>query len=319
MVHHYAPIAVNTGSKLVVIDTGFGPGTYARSKGEMGQFYRESRRLRPSISRRSDLVVISHFHPDHVDGLDRWRQTRLVYPNAEILVPAPRNGSSGMDDGEMSRASKGRMEDLFQGQPPGVRRARPQGDTLRMEQGGGARADADGHARPLHRPHLVHSVIGFEQGLHPVGRLPTIPICFARHPELGCCFSIRIRKARRWKRAARSMTCWSPDRDAGAGLSTTRSRGLAHVEKAEGGRLPRGCQCPGARRSDRGWVDCFTGTGRPRAAFFHARGGARLTGHGRGPISPPMTTIACTFALQRRRAPRGTGARSLMIVTRAAG
>ena len=34
----YTPIAVNTGSKLVVIDTGLGPARYEQSKGAVGQF-----------------------------------------------------------------------------------------------------------------------------------------------------------------------------------------------------------------------------------------------------------------------------------------
>src|SRR5688572_25863733 len=35
----YSPIAVNTGSKLVVIDTGTGEGNFERSKGAAGQFH----------------------------------------------------------------------------------------------------------------------------------------------------------------------------------------------------------------------------------------------------------------------------------------
>ena len=38
MIHHYAPIVINTGGKLVVIDTGGGPGAYKETKGELGQF-----------------------------------------------------------------------------------------------------------------------------------------------------------------------------------------------------------------------------------------------------------------------------------------
>ena len=35
----YNPVAVNTGSKLVVIDTGLGPGMYQQSKGGVGQYH----------------------------------------------------------------------------------------------------------------------------------------------------------------------------------------------------------------------------------------------------------------------------------------
>ncbi|MEA2905104.1 MAG: hypothetical protein QOI12_2491 [Alphaproteobacteria bacterium] len=109
-IHHYAPVVVNTGSKLVLIDTGFGPGAYAQSKGEIGQL--QTNMAAAGIDPKAiDLVVISHFHGDHVNGLIDGSD-KLAYPNAEILVPAA-EWKFWMDDGEMSRASVGRMADLF--------------------------------------------------------------------------------------------------------------------------------------------------------------------------------------------------------------
>jgi ribonuclease BN (tRNA processing enzyme) len=35
-----------------------------------------------------DIVLISHFHGDHIGGL-RTADGKLTYPNAEIMVPAP--------------------------------------------------------------------------------------------------------------------------------------------------------------------------------------------------------------------------------------
>ena len=35
---HFAPLVINTGGKLVVVDTGNGPGAFASSKGNVGQF-----------------------------------------------------------------------------------------------------------------------------------------------------------------------------------------------------------------------------------------------------------------------------------------
>ena len=35
---HYSPLVINTGGKLVVVDTGNGPGAFASSKGNIGQF-----------------------------------------------------------------------------------------------------------------------------------------------------------------------------------------------------------------------------------------------------------------------------------------
>jgi glyoxylase-like metal-dependent hydrolase (beta-lactamase superfamily II) len=106
----YNPIAVNTGSKLVVIDTGTGEANYERSKGVAGQFM--SNLAAAGIDRNAvDAVIISHYHGDHINGLLKADKS-LAYPNAEILVPAAEH-TFFMDDGEMSRAPKGRMETVF--------------------------------------------------------------------------------------------------------------------------------------------------------------------------------------------------------------
>ena len=53
LIHHYAPIVINTGGKLVVIDTGGGPGAYKESKGEHRPVRRKSGRRPASIRSRS--------------------------------------------------------------------------------------------------------------------------------------------------------------------------------------------------------------------------------------------------------------------------
>ena len=106
----YNPIVVNTGSKLVVIDTGTGEANYAQSKGAAGQFL--TNLAAAGIDAKAvDTVIISHYHGDHVNGLLK-ADNSLAFPNAEILVPAAEH-KFWMDDGEMSRAPKGRMEGLF--------------------------------------------------------------------------------------------------------------------------------------------------------------------------------------------------------------
>jgi glyoxylase-like metal-dependent hydrolase (beta-lactamase superfamily II) len=108
--HHYAPLVVNTGSKLVVIDTGSGPGAFTQTNGQLGQFPRNLAAAGVQ-AKDIDLVIISHFHADHVNGL-LDATNKLAFPNAEVLVPAA-EWKFWMDDGEMGRAPKGRMEDLF--------------------------------------------------------------------------------------------------------------------------------------------------------------------------------------------------------------
>src|SRR5256886_2520558 len=106
----YNPIVVNTGGKLVLIDTGTGEGAYAQSKGATGQFM--TNLAAAGIDAKAiDTVIISHYHGDHVNGLLK-ADNSLAFPNAEILVPAAEH-AFWMDDGEMSRAPKGRIEDLF--------------------------------------------------------------------------------------------------------------------------------------------------------------------------------------------------------------
>src|SRR5262244_2063120 len=73
----FNPQIINTGSKLVLIDTGFGPtpnapiGLLVANMNAAG--------LDP---KQIDIVVISHLHPDHTNGL-KTADGALVFPNAE--------------------------------------------------------------------------------------------------------------------------------------------------------------------------------------------------------------------------------------------
>jgi glyoxylase-like metal-dependent hydrolase (beta-lactamase superfamily II) len=106
----YSPIAVNTGSKLVVIDTGTGEANFERSKGVAGQFH--SNLKAAGIDRNQvDIVIISHFHGDHINGL-LGTDNKPAFANAEILVPAP-EWKYFMDDAEMGKQTSDRMKGVF--------------------------------------------------------------------------------------------------------------------------------------------------------------------------------------------------------------
>jgi glyoxylase-like metal-dependent hydrolase (beta-lactamase superfamily II) len=106
----YAPIVLETSAKRVLIDTGNGEAMFAQSKGERGRL--QQNLAAAGIDRTAiDVVVISHFHADHVNGL-LAADNKPAFPNAEIKVPAG-EWKFWMDDGEMSRAPKGRMTELF--------------------------------------------------------------------------------------------------------------------------------------------------------------------------------------------------------------
>ena len=98
----YNPIVINTGSKLVVVDTGLGPATFEQSKGRVGQF--QTNLAAAGIDRNNvDAVIISHFHGDHINGL-LAADNKSAYPNAEIMVPSA-EWKFWMDDGEMTKGT----------------------------------------------------------------------------------------------------------------------------------------------------------------------------------------------------------------------
>ncbi|MBV8839688.1 MAG: MBL fold metallo-hydrolase [Alphaproteobacteria bacterium] len=82
----FNPLVVNTGSKLIVIDTGNGLGAYEATKGAAGQMNANMKAagIDPNAV---DIVLISHFHGDHIGGL-KSADGKPVFPNAEIKVPA---------------------------------------------------------------------------------------------------------------------------------------------------------------------------------------------------------------------------------------
>jgi glyoxylase-like metal-dependent hydrolase (beta-lactamase superfamily II) len=102
----FNPMVVNNGSKLVLIDTGYGaagPKTAGQLVTNMGAAGIDPKTI--------DIVVISHLHPDHINGLV-GADGGIAFPNAEIKMPA-KEVAYWMDDGNMSRAPAGRMADYF--------------------------------------------------------------------------------------------------------------------------------------------------------------------------------------------------------------
>src|SRR5260370_1309047 len=84
---YFAPLMINTGGKLVVVDTGNGPTAKVNSKGAPDRCADNlpAAGYEPKVV---DMVGISHSHTDHVNGL-LTADGRPAFPNAEVLVPAP--------------------------------------------------------------------------------------------------------------------------------------------------------------------------------------------------------------------------------------
>jgi glyoxylase-like metal-dependent hydrolase (beta-lactamase superfamily II) len=95
-------MVINTGSKLVLIDTGNGLGAYDQTKGAVGQF--NANMQAAGIDPKTiDIVLISHFHGDHIGGLKK-ADGSLVYPNAEVKVPSVEQ-KFWADDANASKAN----------------------------------------------------------------------------------------------------------------------------------------------------------------------------------------------------------------------
>ena len=95
LTNHFTTIVVNTGSKLILIDCGFN-NNGAPSVGKMA----ENMAAAGIDPKQIDTVLISHFHPDHINGL-RAKEGALVYPNAEIAIPQA-DWDHYMDDAKMN-------------------------------------------------------------------------------------------------------------------------------------------------------------------------------------------------------------------------
>jgi glyoxylase-like metal-dependent hydrolase (beta-lactamase superfamily II) len=82
----FNPQLINTGSKLILIDTGNGISTFEPTKGAVGRTLQNLQAA--GVDPKSiDVVLISHLHPDHTNGI-RALDGSMAFPNAELMVPA---------------------------------------------------------------------------------------------------------------------------------------------------------------------------------------------------------------------------------------
>jgi glyoxylase-like metal-dependent hydrolase (beta-lactamase superfamily II) len=104
----FTSLVVNTGTRLVLIDAGTG-GQLTQVAPQSGTW--DANFAAAGFDPRSvDVILISHFHQDHINGL-RTKDGALRYPNAEIRVPAP-EWDFWMDDAKL-RAAPDSMRSVF--------------------------------------------------------------------------------------------------------------------------------------------------------------------------------------------------------------
>jgi glyoxylase-like metal-dependent hydrolase (beta-lactamase superfamily II) len=103
----YNPVVINTGSKLILIDTGFPPGT-----GPTIGLLQTNMAAAGIDPKAIDIVVLSHLHPDHINGV-KTPAGALAFPNAEIKSPAV-DWAFWMSDENMSKFQSNQlMKDYF--------------------------------------------------------------------------------------------------------------------------------------------------------------------------------------------------------------
>jgi glyoxylase-like metal-dependent hydrolase (beta-lactamase superfamily II) len=170
----FTALLVNTGSKLVLIDTGTA-GQIVDTAGSM----LENLGTAAVEPRAIDTILISHFHPDHIDGI-KTKDGAKVFPNAEILVPEP-EWDFWMDEGNMAPAEGAvkryflNAHRIFRDIASEVRRFNPGAEVAP----GIVSIPAFGHT-PGHAAFAIHS------GNHSMLSMSDTvrnPYLFARHPD----------------------------------------------------------------------------------------------------------------------------------------
>jgi glyoxylase-like metal-dependent hydrolase (beta-lactamase superfamily II) len=170
----FTALMVNTGCRLILIDTGTA-GQIVDSAGALPANLAAAG-VRPEAI---DTVLISHFHPDHIDGI-KTRDGAKVFPNAEIAVPDV-EWDFWMTDANMANQSPTvhryflNARRIFRDIAPEVRRFRPGAKVAP----GIVSVPAFGHT-PGHVAFIVSSR---NESLLVIGDSVREPWLFVRHPE----------------------------------------------------------------------------------------------------------------------------------------
>ncbi len=177
----FTTLIVNTGKKLVLIDTGTG-GQIAPSAGAL----RDNLAAAGIDAKAVDQIVISHFHPDHINGI-KDKDNALIFPNAEIMVPEP-EWAYWMNDANMDAAESDlkltfrNQRRIFSDIAEQVTRFAPDKEVA---------AGIEALAAPGHTPgHTVFAIHSGNDSLLVLGDTAQHPAVFARHPDWQAAFDV---------------------------------------------------------------------------------------------------------------------------------
>jgi glyoxylase-like metal-dependent hydrolase (beta-lactamase superfamily II) len=177
----FTTLIVNTGKKLVLLDTGTG-GQIAPTAGMIG----DNLAAAGIAPKDVDQVVISHFHPDHINGI-KDKDNALVFPNAEILVPAP-EWAYWMDDAVMNAAPADQKLTFLNQRRVFSDIAR---QVTRYEPGKEVSPGIVTVPAPGHTPgHTVFAIHSGDQSLMVLSDTAQHPAIFARHPDWQAAFDV---------------------------------------------------------------------------------------------------------------------------------
>lgn len=172
----FSPMVVSSGGKTILIDTGNGLGAFAASKGAVGQA-RSNMEAAGIDPKQVDIVLISHFHGDHIGGLKN-ADGSVAFPNAEIKVPAIENAFWGDD------ANQGKANGFNKGQFAGVKKMMEGLKVSPFEAGKEVAPGITSVATPGHTPgHTSFVVASGAKRILVQSDVTNIPSFFLRNPD----------------------------------------------------------------------------------------------------------------------------------------
>lgn len=179
----YCPSVVKAGGKTIVIDTGNGIGALAATKGELGN-HRANLQAAGIDVKAVDIVLISHFHGDHINGLKNPDGTP-AYPNAEIKVPAT-EWAYWTDEGNLAKtpaSNKGNFAN--------VKKVFTDLKPTPYEAGKEVAPGITAIATPGHTPgHTSFVVASGSKRVLIQGDIALAPEIFAKHPDYQVLFDV---------------------------------------------------------------------------------------------------------------------------------
>ncbi len=107
----FNPQLINTGKKLILIDTGNGIANFEPSKGAVGRTL-QNLTAAGVDPKNIDVVLLSHLHPDHTNGI-RNADGSMAFPNAEIMVPSVDWAFWTSEENTSKAQSNGMMKNYF--------------------------------------------------------------------------------------------------------------------------------------------------------------------------------------------------------------